>query len=73
MRVLHIESLPFYPFGHADNTPYDEKLFDAQRRVTSQTRPPDDRDDAHPGAHPLGGLQRINPGAAGHRAPGYGG
>ena len=30
-------------------------------------------DDAHPGAHPYSAVfRRINPGMAGHRAPGYG-
>ena len=76
MRVLHFLSLPFYPFRTVrDNTPYGEKLIaDAQRRVDeAKTRPPDDRDDAHPGAHPYSAtFRRINPGMAGHRAPGYG-
>ena len=76
MRVLHFESLPFYPFRTVrDNTPYGEKLIaDAQRRVDeAKARPPDDRDDAHPGAHPYSAVfRRINPGMAGHRAPGYG-
>ena len=75
MRVLHFLSLPFYPFRTVrDNTPYGEKLIaDAQRRVDeAKTRPPDDRDDAHPGAHPYSAVfRRINPGMAGHRAPGY--
>ena len=75
MRVLHFESLPFYPFRTVrDNTPYGEKLIaDAQRRVDeAKARPPDDRDDAHPGAHPYSAVfRRINPGMAGHRAPGY--
>ena len=75
MRVLHFLSLPFYPFRTVrDNTPYGEKLIaDAQRRVDeAKTRPPDDRDDAHPGAHPYSAtFRRINPGMAGHRAPGY--
>jgi hypothetical protein len=75
MRVLHFLSYPFYPFRTVrDNTSSGKKLIaDAQRRVDdAKTRPPDDRDDAHPGAHPYSAVfRRINPGMAGHRAPGH--
>lgn len=49
------KAYPFFPFRivFASDPPKRELIDDAQRRVdAAQSRPPDDRDDAHPATHP---------------------